>query len=80
MVWGESEYSFDKSKPYLMGVQEYNATDGKTVRFDQSFGFSYVGGGIKGFLPTEFKISEIDAFGAAYYKGQWRGLRIVGKK
>lgn len=81
MVWGESEYTFDQSKPYIMGVQEYSSVKDKTVRFDQSFGFRFGNGsGIQPFLPSEFKISEIDAFGAAYYNGQWKGVRFVGKK
>ena len=77
MVWGESDMTFDKSKPYIMGVMEYNSVSSKTIRFDQSFGFSFNNGKVKGFLPSEFKIENIDAFGAALYRGQWRGVRFV---
>lgn len=50
-----------------------------TVRFDQSFGFSTNGLSLKdfqGFLPSKFSIEDIDAFGAAYYNGTWKGIRI----
>lgn len=80
MVWGEGDIAFTKAKPYIMGVMEYNSTSSKTVRFDRSFGFSFNNGSVKGFLPSEFKIENIDAFGAALYRGQWRGVRFVGTK
>lgn len=78
-VWGNTSYSFEKEKSYIMGVKEYGKGSSKTVRFDQSFGFSINGLSLKdfqGFLPSKFSIEDIDAFGAAYYNGTWKGVRI----
>ncbi len=77
LVWGNTTQSFDKDKSYIMGVQEYGRQSGKSVRFDRSFGFNINNGKVSGFTPTEFKIKSIDAFGAAYYDGQWRGVRFI---
>ncbi len=77
IVWGNTTQTFDKDKSYIYGVQEYGKRESKSVRFDQSFGFSFINGAVGGFVPTEFKIKEIDCFGAAYYNGQWRGIRFT---
>ena len=63
--------------PRTSAPEPYNSVSSKTIRFDQSFGFSFNNGKVKGFLPSEFKIENIDAFGAALYRGQWRGVRFV---
>lgn len=76
-VWGNTEMTFDKEKPYIMGVKEYGKRSSKTVRFDQSFGFTINNGATSGFLPSKFDITDIDAFGAAYYDGGWKGVRIA---
>lgn len=77
LVWGNSTTTYNKEKPYIMGVKEYGRGSSKTVRFDRSFGFSINNFSVSGFLPTEFDIDDIDAFGAAYYEGSWRGVRFV---
>ena len=66
-------------KAYLMGVKEYNGKDTKVIRFDRSGGFKFSNGKVSGFVPSEFKIEEIDFFGAAYYDGKWRGVRFYSK-
>ena len=77
LVWGSTTTTFNEDKSYIYGVQEYGRRSSKTVRFDQSFGFNLNNKSIGGFVPTEFKIKDIDAFGAAYYNNQWRGVRFV---
>lgn len=77
LVWGSTTTTFNEDKSYIYGVQEYGRRSSKTVRFDQSFGFNLNNQSISGFVPTEFKINDIDAFGAAYYNNQWRGVRFV---
>lgn len=77
LVWGSTTTTFNEDKSYVYGVQEYGRRSSKTVRFDQSFGFNLNNKSISGFVPTEFKINDIDAFGAAYYNNQWRGVRFV---
>ena len=77
-VWGSSEYSFDKSKPYICGVKHYGAGSSRVVRFNRSFGFNY-NGIISPFLPSEFTINYFDGFGAVKYGGKWLGVRFVGK-
>lgn len=76
-VWGNTSYTFNKEKPYIMGVKEYSNRSSKTVRFDRSFGFTLNNFAVTGFLPSEFDIKDIDAFGAAYYNGSWRGVRFI---
>lgn len=76
MVWGNTNKKFNKAKPFIMGVKEYGARSSKSIYFDQSFGFTINNRNVGGFVPSEFKIKEIDAFGAAYYYGQWKGVRI----
>lgn len=76
-VWGNTSYTYDREKPYIMGVKEYSNRSSKTVRFDRSFGFTLNNFAVTGFLPSEFDISDIDAFGAAYYSGSWRGVRFT---
>lgn len=77
LVWGNSSYTFNEEKPYIMGVKEYGRRSSKTVRFDRSFGFTINKLSVSGFLPSEFDIHDIDAFGAAYYKGRWKGVRFT---
>lgn len=79
-IWGNSEYTFDKARPYIMGVKEYGSQKSKTVRFSQSFGLNYTGGLITPFLPDKFSIKNIDCFGAVKYNGNWKGVRFVGDK
>lgn len=79
-VWGKDEFTFDKSRPYIMGVCEYGPQKDKTVRFNQSFGINFIGGLITPFLPDQFSIENIDCFGAVKYNGQWKGIRFVGSK
>lgn len=77
LVWGNTSYTFNQEKPYIMGVKEYGRRSSKTVRFDRSFGFTLNNFSVTGFLPTEFDIHDIDAFGAAYYNGRWKGIRLI---
>lgn len=79
-IWGNSEYTFDKARPYIMGVKEYGSQKSKTVRFSQSFGLNYTSGLITPFLPDKFSIKNIDCFGAVKYNGNWKGVRFVGDK
>ena len=76
VVWGVSSIKYNKERPLIMGVQEYGSGSSKTVRFNRSFGFSINNGAVSGFTPTEFDIKKIDAFGAAYYDNQWKGVRF----
>ena len=62
---------------FITGVKRYGSTSTKVVRFNQSFGFSYIGI-IKPFLPSEFKIEYFDGFGAVKYNGKWLGIRFIG--
>jgi hypothetical protein len=75
-VWGENNINYNSEKPYIIGVKEYGRGSHKTVRFDQSCGFNLNNFAVTGFLPSEFKIKEIDAFGAAYYNNRWKGVRF----
>lgn len=77
LVWGNTSYTFNEEKPYIMGVKEYGRSSSKTVRFDRSFGFSINNLSVSGFLPSEFDIHDIDVFGAAYYNGKWKGVRFT---
>lgn len=77
-VWGDSSNDFKKDKSYIFGVKEYDGKrSSKSVRFDQSFGFTINNGSISGFVPSEFIIKDLDVFGAAYYNGQWKGVRLI---
>ncbi|MBQ7222019.1 MAG: hypothetical protein IJS02_00945 [Bacteroidales bacterium] len=84
-VWGLNNTSYIREKPYLMGVKEYGRGSSAAVRIDTSFGFTVnfnmVNGvsSLGGFLPTEFNIAEVDAFGAAKYNGKWKGVRFITK-
>jgi len=76
-VWGSGTVTFDKDKNYIIGVKEYTNRSSKTIRFDQSFGIMINNGSVGGFVPTEFKIKDLDMFGACYYNKQWKGVRFV---
>lgn len=73
ILWGNTNVTM---KSYLQGVKEYINIESKTIRFDQSFGFSYYNGYVTGYLPTEFKINAIDMFGAVYDSNKWKGIRF----
>jgi len=76
-VWGNSTVTFNKERPYVVGVQEYSSRKSKSVIFDRSFGLNFYNGAVSGFLPTEFDIKKLDMFGAAYYDGKWLGIRFI---
>lgn len=80
-VWGNTTLTYNKEKPFIIGVKEYGKSKKEVVRFDQSFGISFnlLNGkaSAKGFLPTVFNIKDIDAFGAAKYNGVWKGVRFT---
>ena len=73
MLWGNTDVEM---KSYLQGVKEYTNVESKTIRFDQSFGFSYYNGFVTSFLPTQFKIKAVDMFGAVYDSNTWKGIRF----
>ncbi len=75
LVWGNSSTTFNKERPYITGVEEYNENS-KSVIFDRSFGITIKNKYIGGFLPTQFVIKKLDVFGAAYCDGQWLGIRF----
>lgn len=78
LVFGKSDVQYSKEKPYIMGVCEYENVSSKTVRFDVSFGFAYnSGSGLGPMLISTFHIENIDAFGAIYYNGKWKGVRFT---
>lgn len=84
-VWGESTVVYNEEKPFVMGVRHFGSGSSKTATFDTSFGFSInISNGKadtpRGFLPTEFDIDEIDAFGAVKYGGKWKGVRFTTDK
>ena len=76
LVYGKSCEVFEKERPFITGVKEYTNRESKSVIFDRSFGFSFYNGCVSGFLPSEFDIKKIDVFGAAFYEGEWRGVRF----
>jgi hypothetical protein len=69
-------------KTFMNGVATYGRGHEKVVRFDMSFGVTLKFGGsspsYSPYLPSSFEIEQIDMFGAAYYGGQWRGVRYIG--
>ncbi len=76
LVWGMDEINFTKENNYIIGVKEYSDSKCKAVYFNRSFGLSFINGIISPFTPTDFKIDELDCFGAAKYNNQWKGIRI----
>lgn len=60
---------------FVLTVSSFAFKKGKRIPMRRSTMSIY--GKVKGFLPSEFKIENIDAFGAALYRGQWRGVRFV---
>lgn len=86
-IWGPNDYHFTKEIPYIMGVKEYHSIDTKTVYFARSCGFiisfgynpstgKSTGFGVSPNVEMTFDISDIDAFGAAYYDNHWQGVRM----
>lgn len=75
-VWGNSSVNFNKEHPYITGIKEYTDLKSKSVIFDRSFGFTVLNASVSGFLPSEFDIEKIDAFGAVYYDNKWKGVRF----
>lgn len=71
--WGSASVPI---KTYLRGVQEYSDLESKTIRFNQSGGFYFLNGAIKGYLPSTFAIKDIDVFAAMKYNGAWKGIRF----
>lgn len=77
LIWGQTAFKFDKEKPYITGVREYTTCKSKSVIFDRSFGFTFKGGLILPFAPSDFNIESIDVFGAAYFDNKWVGVRFI---
>lgn len=78
-VWGKNVLNYTQDKSYITGVKEYPNLASKTVRFDFSVGF-YWNNSLKIPIPMQissFNIESIDAFGAVFYKGAWKGVRFV---
>jgi hypothetical protein len=69
------------TKLFFNGVKDFPKGSGHTVRFDRSFGFTLniLNPSISSYLPSTFDIEHVDMFGAAYYGGQWRGVRFYSK-
>jgi hypothetical protein len=65
---------------FTNGVKNYGRASSKTIRFDQSFGFtaSFLNGNLSAsaYLPSRFEIKQLDIFAAVYYGGQWKGIRF----
>lgn len=76
LIWGSSEFHFDKEHPYITGVKEYSSRKSKSVIFDRSFGATVIGVVPIPYTPSDFDINSIDAFGAAYYDRKWLGVRF----
>lgn len=76
LVWGCSEYEFNKQHPYITGEQEYGPKSCKSVIFDRSFGIMYDNGLLIPLTPTDFDIKKIDVYGAVKYNGKWLGIRF----
>lgn len=79
LIWGNTITTYNEGKSFIRGVKEYTNTNSKTIRFSQSFGINVINGVVTGFIPNEFKIKEIDCFGAAYYSGAWKGIRFISE-
>ncbi len=76
LFWGSTSTTYNKERPYVTGVEEYNRGS-KSMVFDRSFGITVkISKSVSGFCPTKFSIKKIDAFGAAYCDGQWMGVRF----
>lgn len=76
LIWGNTAFQYNKEHPYIMGVKEYGPMKSKSVIFDRSFGFYCYGKVPVPYTPSDFKIKSIDAFGAAFYRGRWYGVRF----
>ena len=79
LVWGKTVKKYEKDKSFITGVKEYSNIASKTVRFDFSIGF-YWNNGLNFPIPMQissFNIESVDAFGAVYYNGSWKGVRFV---
>lgn len=77
LIWGKTAFKFSKEKPFITGIMEYSNCKSKSVIFDRSFGFSFKGGLILPFTPSDFNIESIDVFGAAYFDDRWLGIRFI---
>lgn len=77
LVWGSSSYTFTKERPFITGVKEYINLNSKSVIFDRSFGVAFIGCIPAPYTPSDFDIKKIDVFGAAFYEGQWKGIRFI---
>lgn len=71
-----SNGQYKKSKVYIVGEMHYGRRASKTIRFSQSFGITISNGEISPFRVESFKIKKIDAYAAAFYKGEYRASRI----
>lgn len=80
ITYGNSIHDFS-TKSYIMGVEEFSnmATKKLTLNFAIGLSFKMNGGAfsLTPFLPTTFDLKSFDLFGAVYYNGEWRGVRMV---
>jgi hypothetical protein len=76
--WGTAKQTFVRS--YITGVEEFGSGDSKVIRFNRSGGFSVgmTNGNfsLNRYKPMSFNLKDIDVFGAAYFEGHWRGVRM----
>jgi hypothetical protein len=76
--WGTAKQTFVRH--YITGVEEFGSGDSKVIRFNRSGGFSIgiVNGNysVSKYKPMSFNLLDIDVFGAAYFEGHWRGVRM----
>ncbi len=63
----------------LSGVKEYTNISSRDILFGRSFGCR-IGGGTPWYTPNKFELVEATVFGAAYYNGTWKGVRIIKEK
>ncbi len=80
LYWCPSQFTFNEEHPYITGVVEYDNKKSKSVIFDRSFGIAFYGTVPVPYTPSDFKINNIDAFGAAYYNNKWLGIRFYYTK
>jgi hypothetical protein len=76
--WGTAKQTFVRH--YITGVEESGSGYSKVIRFNRSGGFSIglINGkfSVNKYKPMSFNLKDIDVFGAAYFEGHWRGVRM----
>lgn len=75
----ETPSAYKTQRIYTVGTEKSAHASRKQFIINRSFGLTFFNNSILPFTPSTAKFITVDVFGAAYYHGKWKGVRISDK-